>query len=486
METIDFTKKIEDIIADIKNAKTVTAPVWDDLAKEYDPKKHDINDPLLRKDIVRSNGTTVKVARVLYGMQKLASKRMTQMSFAIPVKRIYKTGKDAELQKIADAIEAVYQKARMDSINRKRMHAYFAACEIATIWYPVKETHKRYGFDSKWKLRCVTYSPMDEKFSKLSGGSVYPVFDKYRDMIALAIQYTTKEDGLEVQNFHVYTKEVQKVYVKKANKDWEDVTGPDEKDSKLPIGKIPGIYLSRTIPIWEDTTQNVNEIELTLSRQSDILRRNSAPILKIKGKLMQGASPENEVSREVYQMDGDGDIDYVTWDQQVDAMKFYTEAIKQNIEEELQLPNLSFDNVKDISAVTEGARKTLLADAHLKVEDESGDIIEFLDRECNVIKEFLAKLNTAWASKIGELEVEHIITPFVQNDEGAEIEKITKATQKPIMSQLTGIKRLAMVDDADQEYKQLQDEEERTQSFNVFEPMEEGTEKKENEKEIEE
>jgi hypothetical protein len=233
------------------------------------------------------------------------------------------------------------------------------------------------------------------------------------------------------------------------------------------------VYLSRPMPVWEDTTQNVNEIEMTLSRQSDILRKNSAPILKLKGKLAAGETPQNEVSREVYQVSENGDIEYVTWDHQVDATKFYTEAIKQNIEEELQLPNLSFDNVKDISAITEGARKTLLADAHLKVEDESGDLIEFLDRECNVIKEFLGKINTGWTEILNDLEVEHIITPFIQNDESAEIEKITKATQKPVMSQKTGIQLLGMVDDVDAEYKQLQTEEERAQSFSVFEPTNE-------------
>jgi len=470
METIDFTKTANDIVADIKTAKTVSVPSWTELVKEYDPRKHKINDSQERKDLVKSDQTVIKVARVLYGMQRLATKRMTQMAFAIPVKRIYKTGNDPEKQKIADAIEAVYQKARIDSVNRKRMHAYFAACEIATIWYPVPEKHSKYGFESNWKLRCVTYSPMDTKFSRLANASVYPVFDKYRDMIALAVEYSVKEEATEVMYFHVYTKEVQKVYRKSGAEAWIDVTGTDEKDSKLPIDKIPGVYLSRPMAVWEDTTQNVNEIELTLSRQSDILRKNSAPILKLKGKLVQGSTPQSEVSREVYQLEGDGDIAYVTWDQQVDAMKFYTEAIKQNIEEELQLPNLSFDNVKDISAITEGARKTLLADAHLKVEDESGDLIEFLDRECNVIKEFLGKINTTWAKTIDDLEVEHIITPFIQNDEGAEIEKITKATQKPVMSQKTGIKLLGMVDDAEEEFKQLQDEEERAMSFSAFEP----------------
>jgi len=139
------------------------------------------------------------------------------------------------------------------------------------------------------------------------------------------------------------------------------------------------------------------------------------------------------------------------------------------MEEELQLPNLSFDNVKSISAITEGARKTLLTDAHLKVGDESGDLIEFFDRECNVIKAFLGEINSAWKNTIMDLEVEHVITPFVQNDEAAQVDKITKATQKPVMSQRTGIEKLGIVTNIDQEYKQLQDEEKRSTDMSVFE-----------------
>jgi hypothetical protein len=150
-------------------------------------------------------------------------------------------------------------------------------------------------------------------------------------------------------------------------------------------------------------------------------------------------------------------------------MKYYTDTLKQNMEEELQLPNLSFDNVKSISAITEGARKTLLADAHLKVGDEGGDMIEFFDRECNVIKAFLGEMNSSWKSTIMDLEVEHIITPFIQNDESAQIDKITKATQKPVMSQKTGIEKLGVVTNIDQEYKQLQDEEKRANDSSVFE-----------------
>ena len=82
--------------------------------------------------------------------------------------------------------------------------------------------------------------------------------------------------------------------------------------SKIAIGKIPGAYISRPEPIWEDQTNNAKEIEYTLSRQSDILRRNTAPVLKVKGELSgQNQTPESDVSREVYMLTENGDIDYV-------------------------------------------------------------------------------------------------------------------------------------------------------------------------------
>ena len=57
------------------------------------------------------------------------------------------------------------------------------------------------------------------------------------------------------------------------------------------------------------------------------------------------------------------------------------------------MPSLS---LKDITGagLTEESRRQLLVDAHLKVGEEEGDIIEFLSRECNVLKSFLGLMNT--------------------------------------------------------------------------------------------
>ena len=454
--------EIGEIIKDIKQAKTVCCPVWDDIKKEYDPMLHEVvTDKTLLKDITRKNGLE-KSARVTYGFQKLAVKRMTQMAFSIPVKRVYDTGDDATKMEQAKAIEAVYRKAKIDNENIKRMKAFFGACEIVTVWFPIEKKNNYYGFDSDYKLSCITYSPMEEKYSGLSTAEIYPVFDKHGDLIKLGFEYIIKEKGVDVTYFHVYEAEKQSLYMNTKGK-WEEVA-----EDTMPIGKIPAVYISRSMPIWENVTPNVKEIELALSRESNILRKNSAPILGVTGELIGDTKPEGEVSREVYQFSENGKVEYITWEQQIDAMKFYIQTLKQQNEEELQLPNLSLENIKGLGAISGEARKTLLTDAHLKVGDESGDIIEMLERECNVIKAYLAKMNKTWENSIYDLNVEHVITPFIQNDENVEIEKLVKASNKPIMSQLTAISRLGMVEDANKELQQLQAESQFENNIDVF------------------
>ena len=129
------------------------------------------------------------------------------MAFTLPVKRTYKHGNDSLKMEQAKALERLYYKARIDSLNKKRFKAYFAACEMATIWYVVEQDNNDYGFNSKYKLRQVIYSPMDEKFSGLEQAEIYPLFDEYGDMIALSVEFMHKEDEKEVFYFETYTSE---------------------------------------------------------------------------------------------------------------------------------------------------------------------------------------------------------------------------------------------------------------------------------------
>ena len=69
-------------------------------------------------------------------------------------------------------------------------------------------------------------------------------------------------------------------------------------------------------------------------------------------------------------------------------------------------------------------------------------------------------MNVAWASEVDNVEVEHIITPFIQQDEKASIERIMTANGgKPIMSQLEAIKAYGQSTDPERTLGQIREDE---------------------------
>ena len=454
-EIISEDRPIAQIIADLKD-KTTPVPLWEELEEYYDPKKHEIiTNPALRpRDKRKKNGQIDRAARILYPAEKIVTRRMNQMCFTIPVERKYETEDDETLKEIANAIEAIYEKVRINGVNKNRMRADFGACEVCTVWYAVEEENEDYGFKCKYKFKCRSYSPMPTKMSKISEAKLWPVFDEYDDMVAMCIEYTITKKKQTTYYFDCYTKDTFKSYSSKNGL----YTDAEIETRPIPIGKIPAVYLWRPAPIYDGIANNRSDIELTLSRTSDVIRKNSAPIVKVVGDLI-GDKPDGGEAREVYKLKQGGDVGLVSPAVSHDAIQYYISQLKENIEEDTQMPNLSMTNVKSLGNIGADARKTLLADAHMKVGEEKDDIIWAFDRECNIIKAFLAEAKNEWRDGIKRLKVSHHITPFVQNDRAARISELTEATGgKPVMSQQTAVERLGEVKDVDAEMKRLKEE----------------------------
>ena len=74
-------------------------------------------------------------------------------------------------------------------------------------------------------------------------------------------------------------------------------------------------------------------------------------------------------------------------------------------------------------------------------------------------KAFLKSINVKWASEIDSVDVENVITPFVQNDRKGLIETLTAANGgKAVMSQLDSIRELGESKDPEATLKQIQKE----------------------------
>lgn len=457
---LDLSRPVDNIINDLKE-KSVCVYPWEKAIRAYEPKLHEIvTDTVTRKDRIRKYGTKEEASRIYIGLEKLLVKRMTEFMFAIPVKRVYHNAEGNETrQQIAKAIESIYKYARIDSENIRRGNAYFAACEIFTIWYVVEKPNTLYGFNSRYKLKCKTYSPMD-------GVKLYPLLDELDDMLAMSFEYKKKVADEEITYFETYTADRHYKWKQKGN-GWEAAGTAEE----IKLMKIPGVYAFRPIPIYHGLTRIRKELEYTLSRNSDVIAYNSAPVLKVAGQI-RGEEDKGEGKR-VYRVENGGDVSYVSWSQSIEALKYHVETLLKLYWMQSQMPDVSFDNMKSLGNIGYDARQMLLTDAHLKVGDESGAWIEFFERESSVIKEFLKFMNDAWKREIDDIEIEHIITPFIQNDEDALADRLIKLNGgKPVMSQLESIQQAGYSSDPQSTLKQIQKEDSvasQSRVSNIFE-----------------
>lgn len=459
---IDFSGTPSNIIASLTQYQK-NVPLWSELRKNYNYKEHAIlRDMTNLRDRKRKDGSVEKSCRLSFGMEKLLVRRMSEFMFAIPVKRIYQnTENDKRKQEVANAIEKVFKYSRIATHNLKRSKDFFACCEIMTLWYTVKSPNSLYGFDSEYKLKCKTFSPMN-------GVEIYPFFDEYGDMLALSFMYDVTVKNSTATYFETFTDSAHFKW-EKGSGGWSQTTEPQE----VVTGKIPCIYLSRPDSIYDEVSAIRNEIEYTVSKNSNVISYNSSPILKVVGQIF-GEEKRNEDYR-LFRMEEGGDVDYVTWNQSVQAVTSHIADMKELFWNLTQLPDISFSNMQKLGNIGYDARETLLTDAHLKVGDESGPWIEFFERETSVVKSFLKQMKPDWATLIDDIEVEHVITPFIQRNEISEIQKrMTANGGKPIESQRESIQRYGRSSDPDDTLKQIRSEEiESTQNgvSDLFESM---------------
>lgn len=424
--------------------KAVAVPAWEraggGLSWEYDPTKHPVMRRDVYPDIPDGRGGVERVTRVPLNFQRLAAKRLTELCVGTPVRRVYNARGAAE-EEAARRLEAVLSVARIDSVNVARVGALFAGCEVATLWYAAPERHARYGFDCPLRLRCRTFTPM-------AGDGLYPLFDAYGDMVALGVARrveSARGNGAA---------RVLDVYSARTHATFRDDGGAWRAEAVEPValGKIPAVYMWRPQPAWEDTTPLVEEMEWTLSRNGNYLRRNSRPLFTVFADEeipYGGERGDAGAARTVLQFPKGSSAGYVTWPQAVDSLKFHISELRQSFFTQLQLPDWSYESMKSAPMSGE-SRRQLFIDAHLKVLDERGRLQEFFDREVNVVRAFLAGVLPAGeAEAMARLGARSEVTPFSLGDERETIDNLMQANGgRPLVSQREAVAMLGWSEDA--------------------------------------
>ncbi len=477
------------LMAELRNGRITSEPKAEVYTQQIDPKFHKVMDPKVRPDklvivdpnaedygnvrnvnpnteVEREGARIERVARIALAIQRLIRDRAVSFTFGNPV--TYSSSPENEQEAaILQALKRIFYDVKISTVNRRAARNIYGATEVAEYWYPVEtEEHSLYGFKTSMKFKVALFSPN-------FGDRLYPYFDENRDMIAFSREFSRKTATAKtVTFFETYTKDWHYLWSCETTEDghkteqWEPVEGYPKP---ITIGKIPVVYGSQPKVEWADVENLIERLEKLLSNFADTNDYHASPKIFVEGKIV-GFARKGEAGGIIEGEDG-AKAQYLSWSSAPESVRLEIDTLLKMIYTITQTPDISFDSVKGIGAVSGVALKLLFMDAHLKVQDKCEIFNEYLQRRINVLKAYLGEANKAWKEAAASLIVEPKITPYIIEDEQSKVNILTAANgNKQIASRRATVERLGWAEDADEEVKAIEAEEAQENSFIQGEP----------------
>lgn len=471
-----------DVISELKSSRFIPQPDVEEAKKALNPKLHDVNDPIKRPDkrvkvdadndadsaqkVITTDGEAVnfrteKVARVAIALQKLIIKRAVSFCFGNPPKYNATPQNDNE-QAVLYALNRILVDVKSKSMNRKIARAIFGFKECAEYWYtvPVNKSHSKYGFPAQHKLRCALFSPE-------YGDTLYPYFDETGDMVAFSRAFSRKDDnGNAVDYFETFTDKEHWLWMNGAN-GYEAAPGYPKP---IAIGKIPVIYGHQPYFETEDVDKLIDRLEHLLSNFADTNDYHASPKIFTTGQI-NGWSKKGE-SGAVIEGEEGATMQYVSWQNAPESVKLEIETLLKLIYTISQTPDISFDAVKGLGAISGVALKLLFMDAHLKVQDKGEIFDDYLQRRVNVILAYIGQMNTTLENDCENIIVEPELVPYMLVNELEELNYwLTANGNKPVISQEESVEGAGISKNVEATMQKIKDQTANENSFIIGEPV---------------
>lgn len=429
------------------------------LFDEFNPEKHKVNNKTYRKDkpimipdpsgATKDDGSPVmtstmeKVNRIAIPMQKLITIRSNAFLTSGGVSFKSKP-EGAQEEKALERFKEIWKNNKCYYRNSEIGKAIYSETECAEIWYTRKTS------ETEFEIKCNIYKPSD-------GYDLIPVFDNNRDMIAFGLGYKSNKGDQKIENLDVYTQD--KLYKYEAvNGKWALASG-EGVINPVPLlyGKLPVVYYSTKRAIWTDVQPIIERLENLISNFGDTNDYNSSPILAAMGEI-KGFSAKGE-SGKVVELNSGADLKYVSWDHAPESIKLEIMTLIDFIYTCTQTPNISFEQMKGLGAVSGVAFERIMIDAHLKAKDmQNGIYGEGIQRRCNFLISAIANLY-ADCKGAQTLDITPVFELFKIDDKVEKVDMLLKANGgKPLMSHKDSITEYGGTDDIEKTYEEIKSE----------------------------
>jgi SPP1 family phage portal protein len=449
----------ENAVKDFEKTKKINT---EDYILEYeggrDLRPTQINE--LQKDKTIGTGANEKLVRKAK-LKVQFQKKITRTATAFEV------GEDVTLKpndskfKLHDEIIAVWRNNRIDSKLKELIKLKKSHTEAALLFYLSPITPEDLIGKFLGALGIAQKNEIKTRVISNKNGTMYPYFDSSGNMIAFGYGFNTKIVDKEVKNLWVYTSDK---LIKLDN-----TTGAFEiTESKIHgFSKIPIVYISQEQPEWFDVIELIDRYEVALSKQSDSNDYTAHPILITEGQI-KGAPDKNETGKVFnipikYDDEGreqKGNIRYLTYEQAPEAVKLELETLDDNIHAITSTPNISFNNVKGIGAVSGISLKLMFLDAILKAKDNEGENRTMCERIINImISGTIKSVNTSLANEANQLIYEIQFNSILPDDLKTASDVVKTLRDAGVISKKTAIQYLQMVQDTEKEIEEINAEE---------------------------
>lgn len=459
MDLLELIKKdIQKAIGEIeRNKKPRTEEYsWDYLNKEYNKNERDLRNSQvgrIQKDKIVGTGEKAKSVTAIRLSIPFARKIVnTAVAFEIgePITLIAD-----DKNELFDAVKNTWKLNRLDHKLQEALKRKKSELESCLIFH-IEDIPTNKSWITKVFTKQAKRIKSNLKTNK--DGKMYPIFDKFGNMQQFVWRFTSKnEDSSEVDNIWIYT-----------DKERIDIDNSDNNMYKVVSQKlhgfdrIPVVYFQQDVPEWEDVKTLIDRYEVALSKLGGSNDYAGYPLLKLYGELvsMPDRNDDGKTLRFPMKEVDDtgktihGDAEFLTANNAAETVKIELEKLYSLIHSMSSTPDIAFENLKGLGAISGIALKLMFLDAIIKAKMNEGDNRTSIERCLNIIASGTKNtINTKLKSQ--DLLVTVQFNAILPNDLKEAVEIATSAVAGKVWSQETAVGYLDMTDDQEKEFERI-------------------------------
>lgn len=402
----------------------------DDAIREYNPQTH--------KVMNRPNKTRKKMEP--YITEKLPRTRQryineVELFFLLGSPIVWKKadGDDAAYELFTDFLDKYYIHTRLRELKR-----------LAGSETEASMVFRLYKNDAG-EMDCDVFVA-----ARSTGYKLRPLFDQYKNLIAYAYGYSTRESDGTVEHWDIQTPE-RTFECTKGKMGWEVIPYLN------PTGKINAIY-ARQPKSWDGAERRIEREESLDSKIADTNNYFADPIAAASADVVQMMNKNNQSERigQLIQLTGkDSRFEYVNPPQNSETRRDEMAVLADSILFDTFTPDFSFDRMKGLGTLSGDAIKNAMVLGFIKRAKNMEAWKEYIDRMRNVIIAILGELHPEKRAALDGLKIEFEFAEPFASDQREKWASIANLYKSGVLSLEQAVELLALAKAPEEEVERL-------------------------------